>query len=146
MDKDRAQKLSNGECYYPSDERYNIERIEITRIRPQLYQDENIDPLIEDKWKVYTCPKNSTTCVFEFEDFEDTDFKEGERDALYYARIYEEPIATINAGNLRTSFDKNGNAVSVNPCHGDYRVSLEDECTTMAPQRAWSSPIFVNYK
>jgi len=143
MDKKRADKLSNGECYYPSDKRYHIERIEITRIRPQQFKDENVDPLIEDKWKVYTCPKNSSTCVFEFED---TDFKKGERDALYYARIFEQPIATINGGNLRTSFDKKGNPVSVNPCHGDYRVPLEDECTVMAPQRAWSSPIFVNYK
>ncbi len=142
MDNKRAQKISNGDCYYPSDERYNITRIEITRIRPQQYQDENIDPLIEDQWLVHECPQNSQTCVLEFED---KDYENEKRDALYYARIYEEAIPTINANNLRTTFNKHGEAISVNPCHGDYRAALDDDCKADAPQRAWSSPIFVNY-
>ena len=40
-------KMSLGECYHPSDERYLIERIEVIKIRPQSFNDENIEKLIE---------------------------------------------------------------------------------------------------
>ncbi len=142
MDKTKADKLANGECYYPSDKRYNIERIEIVRIRPQNFSGENINKLVDDKWKVFTCPTNSTTCILEFEDAE---FNMQKRDTVYYARIFEEPIATINSQNLRTKFNKEDNPISVNPCHGDVRLALTDNCKAPAPQRAWSSPIFVNF-
>ena len=142
MPKERAQKLSQGECYNPSTQRYNLERIEIVRIMPQNYKDEPVSELIDNQWKVFDC-HNKTTCEVSFTD---DDFVEGERDVLYYARVFEEPIATVNGGNLRTTFDENNKAVSVNVCHGDFRTDVADNCTEMVSQRAWSSPIFVNYQ
>ena len=79
-------------------------------------------------------------------EFEDPDFVAEGRDALYYVRALEEPIATINGGNLRASFDKNGQAETTDMCYGDFRTSIDDDCQQPHNQRAWSSPIFVDYK
>ncbi|MEI6894143.1 MAG: DUF3604 domain-containing protein [Colwellia sp.] len=142
LPKARAEKLSLGECYYPSDERYPLDRIEIVRITPQNYADEAIDKLIENQWKVFDC-KQQTTCEISFTD---TDFTQDKRDVLYYAKVFEQPIPTINGANLRTQFDENNKAISINVCHGDYRTDEDDNCSAMVSQRAWSSPIFVDYQ
>ncbi len=97
--------------------------------------------LIEDPWKVLPCSGSAEGCTVSFTD---EGFLDGERDVLYYARAIEEPSQVINAGNLRCEFDADGNCIKVNPCHGDYR-SGDEECTVSSAQRAWSSPIFVNY-
>ncbi len=139
----QLDKMARGECYYPSDERYDIERIEVIKIRPQLHAGEAVTPLIEDKWRVFECDPSPDGCTVEFSDPE---FAAEGRDALYYVRAIEEPVPTINAGNLRTGFDEDGNSVSVAPCFGDYRTEEADDCLAPASQRAWSSPIFVDYK
>jgi hypothetical protein len=138
----RLNKLADGECYNPSDERYNIQRLEIVRIRPQNYKGEPIKGLIEDNWKLVQCKPDPAGCTAEFSD---PDFPSGRRDTLYYVRAIEEPTPHINAGTLRATFDKDGNAVSVSPCYGDYRTPKEDNCTADAGDRAWSSPIYVDY-
>jgi hypothetical protein len=143
LEKRHLQKMSQGECYHPSDERYLIERIEVIKIRPQAVAGEAIAPLIEDSWRVFECEPSADGCTIEFED---PDFASEGRDALYYVRALEEPIATINGGNLRTSFDENGQAVDTDICFGDYRVASDDDCHQNQSQRAWSSPIFVDYK
>jgi hypothetical protein len=143
LEKRHLQKMSQGECYHPSDERYIIERIEVIKIRPQAVAGEAIAPLIEDSWRVFECEPSADGCTIEFED---PDFASEGRDALYYVRALEEPIATINGGNLRTSFDENGQAVDTDICFGDYRVASDDDCHQNQSQRAWSSPIFVDYK
>ena len=79
-------------------------------------------------------------------EFEDPDFADDNRDALYYVRAHEQAIETINAGNLRTDFDTQGNAVQTNPCYGDYRTAEKDDCQKPLSQQAWSSPIFVDYR
>ena len=38
-------------------------------------------------------------------------------------RALEEPVATINGGNLRTTFDDNGHAIDTDPCFGDSTVA-----------------------
>ena len=136
-------KMSLGECYYPSDERYLIERIEVIKIRPQSFTDENIEKLIEDSWRSFDCEPSQDGCIVEFED---PDFSAQGRDALYYIRAIEEPIATINGGNLRTTFDDKGNAVATDPCFGDFRTEAQDDCQNPGSQRAWSSPIFVDFE
>jgi len=143
LEKRHLQKMSQGECYHPSDERYAIERIEVIKIRPQSVAGEPIAPLIQDSWRQFDCEPSPQGCTIEFED---PDFATEGRDALYYVRALEEPIATINGGNLRTSFDENGQAVDTNMCFGDYRVDIADECHQNQSQRAWSSPIFVDFK
>ena len=39
-----------------------------------------------------------------------------------------------------------GHPISVDQCHADYREDYEEECLGPGGHRAWSSPIFVDYK
>jgi hypothetical protein len=135
----RLTKLASGECYNPSDERYAIDRLEIVRIRPQNAANEPVDKLIEDNWKVVKCDRTQAGCSAEFDD---PDFS---RDTVYYVRAIEEDSPTVNAQNLRTTFDEKGNAIAVTPCYGDYRTEEKDDCLAMVGHRAWSSPIYVDY-
>jgi hypothetical protein len=143
LDSRRLEKMSLGECYYPSDDRYLIERIEIIKIRPQITIGEAVAPLIEDPWRQFECTPSAKGCVIEFED---ADFAAEGRNALYYIRAIEEPIETINGGNLRTKFNADGESESTDPCFGDFRTAESDQCKKLVGQQAWSSPIFVDYK
>ncbi len=137
----KLEKLAGGECYHPSDERYLIDRIEVIRVRPQNYQDEPVDELIEDSWRVFECEPDPAGCSVEFTDAE---FMSGGRDALYYVRAIEEPTPMINGDNLRAQFNNRGEVESTHPCYGDTRTAKDDDCLALKGQRAWSSPIFVN--
>jgi hypothetical protein len=143
LEKRRLEKMAAGECYHPSDERYNIQRIEVIKIRPQLHEHEPVEALIQDPWRVFSCKPSASGCMVEFTD---PRFVEEGRDAVYYVRVLEEPIPTVNADNLRADFNESGEVVSTSPCHGDYRTSELDDCVANEHQRAWSSPIFVNYR
>ena len=44
------------------------------------------------------------------------------------------------------AFDEEGNCKKVNICYGNYKTSREDNCTMMSEERAWSSPIYINYQ
>ena len=67
----------------------------------------------------------------------------GGRNALYYARVFEEPKLGINAGNLRCTRDATGECVEVNPCPGPE--GRDDDCLAPHEPRAWSSPIWVDH-
>ena len=120
-----------------------ISRIEIVRIRPQIAPDENVNGLIEDPWMVHECEGAGEGCAFTFSDLA---FAQGERMATYYARAIQEPTERINADNLRCTYDEEGNCLKVNMCYGDDRVAADDGCTRPVEERAWSSPIFVEYQ
>jgi hypothetical protein len=135
---ERLERLCRGECYQPSDRRRRIERIEVVRIRPQQTQGEPVEDLIEDPWRVLECTGDPAGCEVFFEDDEFT------RDSVYYVRALEEPSLAINGANVRASFDAAGNAVSVDPCHGNYRTPADDDCLAEVNERAWSSPIFID--
>jgi len=143
LDSYKLEKMSLGECFNPTDKRYTIQRIEITRIKPQSYQDEPVESLIENSWKVFQCPQNTAKCEVTFTDEE---YSNGARDTFYYARVIEQAIPMINADTLHTKFDENGQAVSVNICQGSFKTAQDDDCLASEGHRAWSSPIFVNYK
>ena len=141
LSPERLEKLCGGECYNPSDERKIISRIEVIRILPQISEKENIDNLIQDPWKVVNCPKSQDGCTVKFDDPE---FINLNRTVVYYVRAIQEPSLAINAGNLRCELNEKGECIKVNPCYGDYRTSLNDECLAPNEERAWSSPIFVH--
>jgi hypothetical protein len=140
---ERLARLCHDECYHPSDERYAITRIEVVRIRsaaaPGLLG--TPESRIEDPWLVFPCDPNAGECLVEFDDPE---FASGNQDALYYVRAIQEPTDAINGARLRPTFDAEGNAVSTNPCYGDYRTAPEDECLSPVEERAWASPIYVD--
>jgi hypothetical protein len=138
---ERLQHLCRGECYNPSDRRRAIDRIEVVRIRPQRHPDEPVGTLIEDPWLVLPCGPEPSGCVARFED---PDFAEGGRDAVYYVRAVEQPSLAVNAANLRCEYDAAGRCIRVSPCYGDGRVPYDDDCLAETEERAWSSPIYVD--
>jgi len=137
---ERLTRLCRNECYHPSDERQRIERIEVIRIRPRTAPDEPIDPLIEDPWRTFECEPDPAGCSV---DFEDPEFPESARDALYYVRVLQEPTPAINGSPLDTQLDASGAALSTRPCWGADARALAG-CPEPVRERAWSSPIFVD--
>lgn len=133
---DRIENICAGECYFPTDERKLITRIEIVRIRPQASDGEPVGELIEDPWRTFACPADEAGCTATFED---PDFVAGARDVLYYARAIEEPSPAVNASGMRC--DDGG----CDPCYGDYRTDFSDDCLADTEERAWSSPIWVRF-
>jgi hypothetical protein len=139
---ERLAQLCEGECYNPSDERKRITRIEVVRIRPQREAGEPVAELVEDPWLVRACPVDPDGCVVRFED---PDFAADGRDSVYYVRAIQEPRERVNAGHLRCTYNEKGECEELDPCYGDFRTSRDDDCTAPAEERAWSSPIFVDY-
>ncbi len=142
LSPERLEHLCRGECYNPSDERKLITRIEVIRIRPQARRGEPIAPLIQDPWKVLPCRPHASGCVVTFEDPE---FMSAGRDTVYYVRAIQQESPAVNAANLRCSYDEKGECVKVDPCWGDYRMDPADDCLAPNEERAWSSPIYVDF-
>jgi len=136
------ERICKNECYNPSDTRKNISRIEIIKITPQISKNELVDNLIQDTWKTFNCKPSQEGCEVEFSD---EDFENNARDSIYYVRAIQEPSPVVNADNLRCTYDENGECIKVNICYGDSRTDKDDDCLSLSEERAWSSPIYVNY-
>ena len=139
LGKERLERLCQGECYNPLMTRRAITRIEVVRIRPQRSESEEIVGLVEDPWKVISCDGDPAGCVGTFVD---EDYSSAARDVLYYARAIEAPSDAVAADPLGCRQDENGRCVQVDPCFGR---PADDECLAQTEERAWSSPIFVNF-
>jgi len=142
LSSERLNRLCRNECYYPSDVRHRIETIEVVRIRPQVDAGEEIGPLIEDPWRRFHCPPDPNGCRIEFDDPE---YLNEARDTVYYVRALQEATPAINAATLRTTYDAEGNAIAIDQCHGGYGTPASDDCLAPAQERAWSSPIYVDF-
>ena len=64
------------------------------------------------------------------------------RDALYYVRAIEAPSPAVDANPLGCTYDAQGRCTKLDPCFGRPD---DDECLAETEERAWSSPIFVDY-
>ncbi|MEH6590755.1 MAG: DUF3604 domain-containing protein [Halioglobus sp.] len=140
---ERLQRLCGGECYHPSDLRKRIDRIEVVRIRPQISAEEQVDNLIEDPWLTLPCPAGKSGCKVSFTD---PDYAEGKRDAVYYVRAIEEASPTVNGDQLRCEKDEFGQCLAVKPCGASEPTQFGDDCLATVEERAWSSPIFVDFE
>ncbi len=138
----RLEKLCLGECYNPSDQRHLITRIEVVRIRPQIRPGEPVGELIEVPWRTFHCTPDPDGCTVEFEDREHEGLG---RDTVYYVRAIQEPTPKVNGGNLRCEIDEDGNCIKMDICFGGYQTDRQDDCLAPVEERAWSSPIFVDY-
>ena len=141
LGEERIQTLCAGECYQPGNRRKPITRIEIVRIRPQVSPDETIAPLIENNWRVFECPGDSSGCTVEFED---PDYRAAQRPALYYARIIQQAEPLISGDPFGCEYDDEGNCTRRNYCIGSNSAP-DNNCLAEAEPRAWTSPIFVEY-
>ncbi|MEL7129275.1 MAG: DUF3604 domain-containing protein [Pseudomonadota bacterium] len=142
LDASRVQSLCAGECYNPSNERHLITRIEVVRIQPQTFEGEPVDDLIEDPWRVFDCPPDEAGCSITFSD---PDYVENARDTTYYVRAIQEETEAINADPLDCTRDETGKCIEVNLCRGDWRSDWNNECLDPVEERAWSSPIYLNW-
>ncbi len=123
---EQLQRLCKGECYHPSDERRLITRVEVVRIRRQQPgESESMVDLIEDPWKVIPCEPDAAGCRVTFTD---PGFEAVGRDTLYYVRAIEAPSLAVNADPVACA-----------------AVPIEEDCLGEVEERAWSSPIFVDY-
>ena len=139
----RLYSLCRNECYNPSNQRKIISRIEVIRIRPQMSPDEDVAQLIEDVWKSYQCPASEQGCLFEFED---PDFVKDGRESVYYVRAIQQPSPAVNAGLMRCEYNQKGECTSANICSANINITdAEDDCLAENEERAWSSPIFIDY-
>ena len=142
LSHDRLQRLCAGECYHPGDQRKRIERIEVVRIRPQNSEGEAVGDLIEDPWRVLECPQSDISCTVRFSD---PDYASAARDTVYYVRAIQQASPTVNGDQLRCERDANGQCIVVNPCRAAAPTAYTDDCLADVSERAWSSPIFVDY-
>ena len=138
---ERLGRLCRGECLHPGDRRYPIVAIEVIRVRPQSSAGEPISGLIEDPWRRFDCEPDPGGCTVEFEDETFPGLGGG---AAYYVRALQGETLAVNGANLRTQFDAEGRARSVEPCYGDWRTPADDDCLAPVHERAWSSPIWVD--
>ncbi len=132
---ERTAALCAGECYRPTDRRRVLTHIDIVRIRPQLDPSEDIATLVDDPWRSFECPPDPAGCEAVFSDDE---YPTLGRDAVYYARVFEEETPTVNGRPLRCQWDETGACIESEPC------SDTGACLDLYAQRAWSSPIFVD--
>ena len=142
LSPERLEYLCAGECRNPSDSRHPITEIEVVRIRPQSQPEEDPTLGIEDPWLRIPCEPNRDGCVVHFEDPE---FQKSGRDTVYYVRALQEPTPAINGDNMRARRDPEGNTLRVDLCHGDSRTDLKDDCLAPNQERAWSSPIYIDF-
>ncbi|MFK7897741.1 MAG: DUF3604 domain-containing protein [Myxococcota bacterium] len=144
---ERIASLCMDECYFPSDQRKPISRIEVVRIRTQQDRGEPVAPLIEDPWKTLPCLADGQGCEVVFSDPE---FSRDARGTSYYVRAIETASPVIGADPIGCNV-KPGAPLS----DGQYAACAEidpclerpnsDECTAAGEQRAWSSPIFIDF-
>ncbi|MCP5071015.1 MAG: DUF3604 domain-containing protein, partial [bacterium] len=139
---ERLEQLCGFECYHPSDRRKRIDRIEVVRIRPRRHAGEAVKDLIEDPWLILPCPPETGGCSVQFSDPE---FVGEGRDSVYYVRAIEQASPTMNGAQLRCDTDDSGACVEVHPCRASEPTAYEDDCLSEAEERAWSSPIFVDF-
>ena len=143
LSAERLERLCLGECYHPGDRRHAIRAIEVIRVRRQREAGEAIAPLIEDPWRRFECSDSESGCLVRFSD---PDFAKDRRSSVYYVRALQESTPAVNGANLRSEFDDLGNALRTRPCFGNYRSENRDDCLAPVEERAWSSPIYVDFR
>ena len=69
-----------------------------------------------------------------------------QKDPHCLVNLIEEPSLAVNGDNLRCERDVQGNCIRSNPCSGSgHLTDYDDDCLAEIEERAWSSPIFVDF-
>jgi hypothetical protein len=142
MSKEEISRLCLNESYNPSNERYLIDRIEIVKILPTQNLD-SLDEAIQDPWKTFECDDVGEGCSI---GFQDNAFSSAKENAIYYVRAIQMETDAVGGDPLRCEYNEFGECIKIRPCYAsgpDFDPS--DDCLAPIGERAWSSPIFLNY-
>ena len=142
MSKEEISRLCLNECYNPSNERYLIDRIEIVKILPTQNLG-SLDKAIQDPWKTFQCDDTGQGCSISFQD---NAFSSAKENAIYYVRAIQMETDAVGGDPLRCEYNEFGECIKIRPCYAsgpDFDPS--DDCLAPIGERAWSSPIFLNY-
>ena len=112
----------------------------MVRIRPQTRPDEPLEELIEDPWRTFECLPDPAGCDVSFVD---ADFVKQKRNSVYYVRAIEAPSMAIHGDPLQCRHDESGRCIEVELCN--MTTPHEDDCLGETEERAWSSPIWVDF-
>ena len=142
MSKEEIERLCLNECYNPTNERNLIDRIEVIKIIPT----ENLDALdnaIQDPWLVFDCNDTGQGCLVSFEDKQ---FTKDKVSSVYYIRAIQEESLAVGGDPLRCEYNEKGECIKIKPCYASGpEFEPSDDCLAPIGERAWSSPIFLNY-
>ena len=142
MSKEEIERLCLNECYNPTNERNLIDRIEVIKIIPT----ENLDALdnaIQDPWLVFECNDTGQGCLVSFEDKQ---FTKDKVSSVYYIRAIQEESMAVGGDPLRCEYNEKGECIKIKPCYASGpEFEPSDDCLAPIGERAWSSPIFLNY-
>ena len=142
MSKEEVERLCLNECYNPTNERNLIDRIEVIKIIPT----ENLDALddaIQDPWLVFDCIDTGQGCLVSFEDKQ---FTKDKVSSVYYIRAIQEESLAVGGDPLRCEYNEKGECIKIKPCYASGpEFEPSDDCLAPIGERAWSSPIFLNY-
>ena len=143
LEKDAISRLCLNECYNPTNERNKIDRIEVIKITVTKDLD-NLEEVIQDPWKVFSCKDNGEGCSFQFTD---SDFLNAKDETVYYVRAIQEASLAVGGDPLRCELDENGECLKTAPCYASGpKFDPNDDCLAPIGERAWSSPIFVTHE
>jgi len=143
LEKDAVSRLCLNECYNPTNERNKIDRIEVIKITVTKDLD-NLDEVIQDPWKVFSCKDNGEGCSFQFTD---SDFLNAKNETIYYVRAIQEASLAVGGDPLRCELDEDGECLKTTPCYASGpKFNPNDDCLAPIGERAWSSPIFITHE
>ena len=142
MTKKEIERLCLNECYNPSNERNLIDKIEIIKIKPTVNL-ESLDKVIQDPWLVFNCEDIGQGCSVSFQDDE---FSKDKVSSVYYVRAIQRESLAVGGDPLRCEKNEKGECIKINPCYASGAdFNPDDDCLAPVGERAWSSPIFLNY-
>ncbi len=139
LGEERLEQLCRGECFFPSRQRRRLSRIDVIRIHSQQSAGEPVAQLVEDPWRSYDCA-GKAVCEVQFEDEE---YAAGGRSSIYYVRAIEEASEAVNGANLGCEYDEKGQCTRMRNCVFGWQPG--EDCLGRVEERAWSSPIYVDY-
>ena len=76
--------------------------------------------------------------------FDDPQLSDDRNESVYYARAIQAPSLAVNGDPLRCERDALGSCIRARPC-GMLADGTPDDCLAPIEERAWSSPIFVDF-
>jgi hypothetical protein len=142
MSKEEIERLCLNECYNPTNERNLIDRIEVIKITPTEKLDA-LDNAIQDPWLIFDCNDTGQGCLISFEDKQ---FTKDKVSSVYYIRAIQEESLAVGGDPLRCEYNEEGECIKIKPCYASGpEFEPSDDCLAPIGERAWSSPIFLNY-